>query len=287
MELERSRLTIWSFLKGLFKVVIGLSLLAQSLIFLVLLVFGLAILGGISASLSGANGEGPSIQVPDGGALVLNPQGVLVETAPPVDPFEQAINEALGGGTDAQISVHELVRVVRAAKDDDRIKALVLDLQSLFVPSGYSSKAHYLADAVEEFRESGKQVVAIGDYYTQEQYLIASEANTVLMHDFGSFVPQGYGRFRTYYKSALERFKVTANVFRVGTYKSALEPYLRDDMSPEAALEVAKAADPLSPAVEDPSDPQGLHRGQRVSVDPDLDGGEQPVTGHVHAVSAD
>lgn len=234
METERNKLSVWSFLKGLFKVVIGLSLLAQSLLFLVFLVFMISIAGSISAGLSGKGGDGPSVTVPEGGALVLNPTGVLVETAPPVDPFEEAVNEAFGAGSPSQVSVHELVKVVRAAKDDDRIKAMVLDLQGLSVPAIYASKAHYLAAEIEAFRESGKRVIAIGDYYTQEQYLIASEADTVLMHDFGAMLLEGYGRYRTYYKSAMDKLMVTSNVFRVGTYKSALEPYLLDGMSPAA-----------------------------------------------------
>ena len=236
MEHERSRLTVWSFLKGLFKVVIGFSLLVQSLLFLLLLVFILGIVSSISTSLSGDGSEGPSIAVPDGGALVLNPQGTLVEIAPPVDPFDEAIARALGGGSSPQVSVHELVRAVRAAAGDDRITTLVLDLQGLYIPSSYASKAHYLASEVEAFRETGKRVIAIGDYYSQEQYLIASEADTVLLHDQGGMMIEGYGVYRQYFQSALERLQVTANVFRVGTFKSALEPYLGDEMSEAAAL---------------------------------------------------
>ncbi len=236
MEYERSRMTIWSFLKNLFKVVIGFSLLVQSLLFLLLIVFIFGLIGSVSSSLSGkGNDEGPTIAVPDGGALVLNPEGVLVETSPPADPFGDAVAQAFGGAAEAQVSVHDLVKTLRHAAKDDRIAALVLDLQGLYIPAGSASKAHYLAQEVEAFRETGKRVIAIGDFYTQEQYLVASEADEVLMHDMGTVLIEGYGRYRTYYKSALDKLKVTAHVFRVGTFKSALEPFLRDDMSPEAA----------------------------------------------------
>ncbi|WOI52032.1 signal peptide peptidase SppA [Parvularcula sp. LCG005] len=240
MEHERSRMTVWSFLKGLFKVVIGFSLLVQSLLFLFILILVAGVLGSVSSSLSGKNPEGPSITVPDGGALVLNPEGVLVELAPPQDPFESIINEAFGGSSDAQISVHELVRVIRAAEEDKRIQAMVLDLQGLYIPSISASKAYYLADAVQSFRDSGKRVIAVGDGYSQEQYIIASKADTILMHDFGSLMIDGYGSYRQFYKSALDKLEVTANVFRVGTFKSAIEPYIRDDMS-EPAKEANRA----------------------------------------------
>ena len=226
-------MTVWAFLKAAFKVVVGFSLLVQSLLFLVVLVAILGVVGGVTSQLSGKKDEGASVAFDDGAALILNPQGVLSETAPDSDPFSDGLNAVFGGGPGA-VSVHDLVRVVNAAKDDDRIDALVLDLGGLYVPTIYASKAYYLADAIEDFRESGKRVVAIGDGYTQEQYLLASEADTVLMHDYGQVFITGYGSYRTYYKSALDRLKVNSHVFRVGTFKSALEPYLRDDMSPAA-----------------------------------------------------
>ena len=110
MEHERSRLTIWSFLKGLFKIVVGLSLFAQAIMFLVLMTFIITIASGISVGFSGGRGgNSPDIQVPEGGALVLNPDGVLVEVAPPVDPVEEFLNGAMGQENPLQISVHDLV----------------------------------------------------------------------------------------------------------------------------------------------------------------------------------
>ena len=231
---ERERMTVWSFLKAAFKVVIGFSLLVQSLLFLVLLAMIFSVIGSVTSQMAGKK-DGANVLIEDGIALVLDPEGVLSETAPEPDPFEQGL-AAVFGGEPGPVSVHELVRVVRAAQEDDRIEALVLDLGGLYVPTIYASKAYDLAAAIEDFRESGKRVVALGDLYTQEQYLIASEADTVLMHDYGSVFVLGYGSYRNYYKSALDRLKVNGHVFRVGTFKSALEPYLRDDMSEAARL---------------------------------------------------
>lgn len=227
---ERERLTAWTVFKTAGKIVLGASLVIQSLLFLLIL----GVFGSIFAAIAGAS-EKPNVTVGDGVALVLNPKGVLSEVAPESDPFAEGLNEVFGGGP-GEVSVHDLVRTVRAATEDDRIDAMVLDLGGLYVPSIYASKAYYLADAIEDFREAGKRVVAIGDGYTQEQYMLASEADTVLMHDYGQVFILGYGSYRQYYKSAIDKLKVTNHVFRVGTFKSALEPYLRDDMSEPAEL---------------------------------------------------
>ncbi|MCQ8185624.1 signal peptide peptidase SppA [Parvularcula maris] len=233
---DRPRLTVWQFFKSLGKVVVGGALLLQAFLFIVVFALLVTVLGSINQQMAGKNEEGPSLKIEEGSALLFNPKGVLAETAPEVDQFQQALNEAFGGGGPGQVSVHELIRVIEHAKGDERISAMVLDLGGLIVPDAYLSKAMILADAVEDFRESGKEVVAVGDFYGQNQYLINSEASTVLMHDQGSMIFSGFGAFRTYYASLLEKLDVTVNVFRVGTFKSALEPVLRDDMSPEAEL---------------------------------------------------
>lgn len=236
---ERSRLTVWQFFKGLAKVVVGGALLLQALLFLVIMAMILSIMSGIQNA-GGAAGEKPKLEIKAGSALVFDPAGILAEKAPDPDPVQEALNEAFGGDTAGQVSVHELVRVLEKAQGDDRISTLILDFDSLIIPDIYLSKAHLLADAIEAFRESGKRVVAVGDGYGQNQYLVASEADTVLMHDQGFLFMSGYGRYRTYYSSLLDNLDVTKNIFRVGTYKSALEPVLRDNMS-EAAREANEA----------------------------------------------
>ena len=110
----------------------------------------------------------------------------------------------------------------------------MLDLGSLQVPASSASKVHYIADELRAFKESGKPVTAVGDYYSQDQYFLAANADKIFMNDQGNVVLYGYGRYSTFVKSLLEKLKVTSHVFRVGTYKSAVEPFLRDDMSPEA-----------------------------------------------------
>lgn len=228
-----SHFTVWGFIKGFGKLMIGLLLLLQGLIGLVVLLMFVGVLVSVTNNFAGNNDQ-VSVAIPDGAALVLNPNGVLVELAEDVDPFQVFIEEAYGLDEPTQIEVHDVVRVIREAKEDDRIKGLVLDLGALQVPSSSASKLHYVADEIASFKESGKKVIAVGDFYSQEQYLLAAHADEIYMNDYGNVVIYGYGRYSTYVRALLEKLKVTSHVFRVGTFKSAIEPFIRDDMSTEA-----------------------------------------------------
>lgn len=228
-----SSFTVWGFIKGFGKLMIGLLLLLQGLIGLVVLLMFVGVLVSVTSGVAG-NKDKASISIPDGAALTLDLNGVLVELAEDVDPFEVFIEEAYGLNEPMQIEVHDVVRVLREAKNDDRIKGLVLDIGALQVSASSASKLHYVADELADFKESGKKVVAVGDYYSQEQYLLAAQADEIYMNDYGNVIIYGYGRYGAYVKSLLEKLKITSHVFRVGTFKSAIEPYTRDDMSPEA-----------------------------------------------------
>ena len=190
-----------------------------NLIFLALLV------AVISLAMSG---DGP--EVPESAALVIAPRGVIVEQLAG-DPLDRAVDK-LTGDDRPETLYRDLVRVIRAAKDDDRIKALLLDLDQM---SGAGlSKLQSLRGEIDAFKESGKPVIAAGDLYAKSQYYLASSADEIYLHSMGLVLLDGYGRFRNYYKDGLDRAEIDWNVFRVGEYKSAVEPYLRDDMSDEA-----------------------------------------------------
>ncbi len=233
MSEHESHFTVWGFIKGFAKLVIGFLLVLQGLIGLVILLLFVGVLIQVTNGIAGSN-DPVSISVPSDAALVLDPNGVLVEIAEDINPFEVLREEAYGISEPSQIEVHDLVTAIRSAKDDKRIKGLVLDLGALSASSSSASKLHYLADEIDAFKESGKKVVAVGDYYSQDQYLLASHADEIYMNDYGNLLIYGYGSYGTYLKSFLEKLKVTTHVFRVGTFKSAVEPFIRDDMSPEA-----------------------------------------------------
>ncbi len=232
MSSEAQNFTIWGFVKGFGKLLIGLLLLLQGVIGLFLL---LLFLGVFAAAMNGVSGgKETSLKIAKGSALVLDMNGLLVEQAETVDPFERAIEEAYGASDPEQIEVHDVVRVIREARKDERIDAIVLNLGAFYIPGYSASKMHYIADELDAFKAAGKKIIAVGDFYSQEQYLLAARADEIYMNDYGNVVFYGYGRYGTYLKSFLEKLKVTSHVFRVGTFKSAVEPFIRDDMSEEA-----------------------------------------------------
>jgi protease-4 len=178
-------------------------------------------------------------QVPEGAALVLNPKGVLVEQLSG-DRTPSLAGPLLGvSARPAQALLRDVLDTLRLAKDDDRIAALYLDLDGF--RGGGMSKLRAVREALLDFKASGKPVLAYAETLTQRPYYLLAHADEAILHPEGLLVLQGFGGYRPYYREGLERYGIDVHVFRVGEYKSAVEPYLRDNMSPEAreaALEV-------------------------------------------------
>lgn len=215
-----------SFFIGSWNVINFTRKFVLNIIFFIILI---AVLIGIS------NSGVEKVIVPSSSALVLNLSGNLVIEKQYVDPAEKFAAEAFGQGADnPEILVRDLVKVVNNAKEDKRIKAIVLQLDGL--GGGGLDKMRLVAQALTDFKESGKPIYAIGDYYGQNQYYLAAHADNVYMNPMGAMIIEGYGRYRMYYKEGLEKLRASVHVFKVGKFKSAVEPYLRDDMSPEARL---------------------------------------------------
>jgi protease-4 len=190
------------------------------------LFFGL-LAGLVIASLGGRP------KVPDGSALVLNPRGRIVEQLARVDPVERFLARNTGAGAvTSETLLKDLVDALRLAKDDKRIKAVYLDTNDM--AGAGLTKLRDLRGAIADFRKSGKKVIAYGDDYLQSQYYLAAQADEVYLHPEGQWLIQGFGGYYNFYKEGLDRFGIEMHVFRVGEYKSAVEPFLRDDMSPEA-----------------------------------------------------
>lgn len=207
---------IWSVYKGFRATVLNIIFIA------LVLVIGSAIFSGDD-----------KVAVADTAALYLNLRGDLVEEKRYVDPFSAIVNESLGGQEEQpEVLVADVVKVINHAATDNRIQAMVLDMSGL--GSGSLDKLQAVGKAIEAFKTSGKKVFAYGAYYGQNQYFLASYADQISLEPMGAVILEGYGSYPMFYKSALEKLKVNTHVFRVGTYKSAVEPFLRDDMSPEA-----------------------------------------------------
>ncbi|MEP5568552.1 MAG: signal peptide peptidase SppA [Halioglobus sp.] len=165
--------------------------------------------------------------LPDQAALLLNPMGTIVDQKTPVDPLQTLIAEP--SPADHEVLVRDVIEAIRLAKDDDRINSLVMELDSLMYVG--ISRTHEIVVALEEFKASGKPVVAVGDYYSQDQYLLASYADELIAHPMGGAALEGFSVYHNYYAEALDKLSVSMHVFRAGQHKSAVEPLLRNDMS--------------------------------------------------------
>ncbi|WP_213993623.1 signal peptide peptidase SppA [Sodalis sp. dw_96] len=171
---------------------------------------------------------------PGKGALLVDLTGVVVEKPSMNNKFRQIGRELLGASSNRlqENSLFDLVNLLRQAKGDQNITGLVLSLKDF--AGADPTSLQYIGKALREFRDSGKPIFAVGDSYNQSQYYLASFANRIYLTPQGAVDLHGLATNNLYYKSLLDKLKVNTHIFRVGTYKSAVEPFLRDDMSPAA-----------------------------------------------------
>lgn len=202
---------LWSFL-GLLRKVIGMAG------FLVVLVFLISL---FSSRL-------PTIH--NNSVLIVDPQGRLVDQLQG-DAYERAVNEVFGEITN-EVLVDDVVEALYYAKNDPRITLIVLRLDQL--SGGGLSKLERIGIALDEVRESGKKIIAYADYYSQESYYLAARVNEIYLHPEGIFFPDGYSYYSNYYKDLIDKIKVDWNIFRAGAYKTAVEPFIRNNMSAES-----------------------------------------------------
>ena len=174
--------------------------------------------------------------VPQDSALVLNLSGPIVEQSRYINPMDSVTGSLLGKDLPKENILFDIVETIRYAKDDDKVTGIVLALKEL--PETNLTKLRYIAKALNEFKAAGKPIYAVGDFYNQSQYYLASYATKVFLSPDGGVLLKGYSAYSLYYKTLLEKLDVNTHVFRVGTYKSAIEPFIRDDMS-DAAKESA------------------------------------------------
>jgi protease IV len=201
---------VWRFLDGLRRV---LHLL------LLLIIFGF-VFGALRDSIP---------VLPTKAALVIAPEGELVEQLAG-DPLQRALEEAQGQGR-SQTLLWDVTDAIQAAAKDERVAVIVLDLER-FTGAGLP-KLQELAAALRTFRATGKKVLVYGAQFLQSNYYLAAQADEIYLDPMGFVLLDGYERYRTYFKDTLEKLAIDVNVFRVGTYKSAVEVFTRNEMSPE------------------------------------------------------
>jgi protease-4 len=198
----------------------GLDVLRKFLHLIVLLVVFGFVFGALRVSLP---------TVPAKAALLVAPEGQLVEQLTG-DPLGRAFEEARGQGRPETL-LWDVVDSIRAAAKDKRIAVLAIDLEK-FDGAGQPTLEEF-ARAVREFRATGKKVISYGSELTQDRFYIAAQADEIYIDPLGFVLLDGYGRYRMFFKDALDKIGVDVNVFRVGSFKSAVEAYTRTDMSPE------------------------------------------------------
>lgn len=206
------------FASKVWKLLVGIKD-ALALLFL-LLFFGL-----IYAALSAR----PMAGRVEKGALLLDLDGTVVEEKSKVDPFNVLLS---GQAPNREFQARDIERALHLAATDSRVKVVVLDLSRFM--GGRFVHLREIGAAMDEVRKAGKPVLTFANAYLDDGVQLAAHSSEVWMDPMGEALVAGPGGNMNYYKGLIDRFKVNAHVYRVGTYKSFVEPYLRADMSPEA-----------------------------------------------------
>lgn len=216
-------------LKGFWRLLVGIK---DALVLLLLLLF----FAGLFAALS----VRPNPSLPSSGALLLKLDGSIVEQPADADPV--ALLSGNGPAT-REFRLRDVVRALRVAATDPAVKAIVLDLDRF--AGGRQAALAEVGSAIDEARRGGKPVLVYATGYADDGYQLASHASDVWLNPLGAIFLAGPGGSQLYYKGLLDKIGVTAHLYRVGRFKSAGEPYIRTDQSPEARAANQALADSL------------------------------------------
>jgi len=158
------------------------------------------------------------------------------------DPIPEKTNNMAATGTfdlsalnDSPLGLTDILNTIEAAKDDDNIKGIYMELAA---PAAGMATMSVLRDALKDFKESGKFIVAYGNYYTQGGYYMASVADKLYLNPVGGIAMQGFAAQIPFFKNMLDEWGIKAQVFYAGKFKSATEPFRRTEMSEENRLQV-------------------------------------------------
>ncbi|MDM4970408.1 signal peptide peptidase SppA [Escherichia coli] len=222
--------TLWRFIAGFFKWTWRLLNFVREMVLNLFFIFLVLVGVGIWMQVSSSDTK----ETAGRGALLLDISGVIVDKPDSSQRFSKLSRQLLDASSDRlqENSLFDIVNTIRQAKDDRNITGIVMDLKDF--AGGDQPSMQYIGKALKEFRDSGKPVYAVGENYSQGQYYLASFANKIWLSPQGVVDLHGFATNGLYYKSLLDKLKVSTHVFRVGTYKSAVEPFIRDDMSPAA-----------------------------------------------------
>lgn len=224
-----------AFLKGIYRV---FRCIREATVSLFFILFVLAFLAFTSLLSSQTESE-KALSVFQKGALKLSLDGYLADNHDELGELHYLLQTELSGRAEPRkISTFDVASAIYHAKDDERITGIVLDLS--YFEGGDTPSIQFIGEALKRFKKSGKPVIAAGDLFSQKQYHLASFADEIYLNKAGMVELVGLNYSNFYFKSLFEKIEAVPHVFRVGTYKSAVEPFLRDDMSPEARENAAR-----------------------------------------------
>lgn len=217
--------SIFNIFRWLGRFLTGIRIFTLNIAFLLLLVF---LFSSLSSQLPKTE-----VQISDTGALVLSLSGDIVEEKQVSDPISSMINDKLGFNTlPSETLFQDILDAIAEAATDANVSFILLDLSKL--GSVGLNQLQTIGAALTSFKTSGKKVIAAEDFYQQKAYYLASFADEIYLNPMGGVDLHGIGTFRLYFKDAIDKLKINYNIFRVGSFKSALEPVMRNSMSTEA-----------------------------------------------------
>lgn len=203
----------------------GLGAIQRGIMRVIGLILMIVVLFWIIASMFSSD----AVRVGQSGALVMDLNGVIVEERTIVSPSGALQAALLGGGGGNEILLDDVVHGLRLAREDDSVSTIILDLTRF--GGGMPASLHTIAAEMTAFREAGKTILARSDMFGDSGWFLAAHADEVSMHPQGVAMIEGYSSFPIYFRGLLDRLGVTVNIFRVGEFKSAIEPFERSDMS--------------------------------------------------------
>ncbi|MEM1131993.1 MAG: signal peptide peptidase SppA [Pseudomonadota bacterium] len=207
-----------AFVKGAWKILVGIK---DALVLIFILLFFVALVGILSSR--------PNAAAVKDGALLLNLDGIIVEEKSQVDPLAVLTS---GSAPTKEFLRRDIVRAIEAAVEDDQVQAIVLDLDK-FVGAGQATLTN-IGDALDKVRKTDKPIYAYASIYGDDAYQLAAHADEIWVNPLGGVAIAGPGGSNLYFADLIDKLKITTHIYKVGTYKSAIEPFSRSDQSPEA-----------------------------------------------------
>lgn len=207
-----------AFVKGAWSILVGIK---DALVLIFMLIFFSILFAALSSR--------PNPAAVKEGALLLNLDGVVVEEFSEIDPLVLLTS---GGQRIKEYRLRDIIRALEGAATDEQVKLVVLDLDR-FLGGGQASMEN-IGDAIAKVRSAGKPVMSYATAYSDSSYQLAAHASEIWLDPFGGVLAVGPGGSGLYYKDLIDRLKITTHIYKVGTYKSAVEPFARSDQSPEA-----------------------------------------------------